>query len=56
MVEDNGQGINNNANNSKSIGYGLKNVESRAKALNGTMVIDSIISRGTIITIEIPRK
>ncbi len=56
MVEDNGKGMEDSENISASIGYGLKNVESRAKALNGTMAIDTIKNRGTIITIEIPRK
>ncbi len=56
MVEDNGKGIDNTTNVVLSKSYGLKNVESRTKAFNGNMVIDSIKNRGTIITIEIPRK
>ncbi len=56
MVEDDGKGIGNTTTNLSSKGYGLKNVESRAKALNGTMEVDAIKNRGTIITIEIPRK
>ena len=56
MVEDNGKGIEYPKNSRPTKNYGLKNVESRVKALNGLMAMDSIKNRGTIITIEIPRK
>jgi signal transduction histidine kinase len=35
-------------------GYGLKNLETRTKLLNGKMVIESVPGKGTTTLIEIP--
>lgn len=55
MVEDNGQGFEVSGNETLSQG-GLGNIRSRVENLNGTLFIDSLPSRGTIITIVIPLK
>ncbi len=55
MVEDNGQGFEVSGKETLSQG-GLGNIRSRVENLNGTMFIDSLPSRGTIITIVIPLK
>lgn len=51
-VEDNGVGINKEGKN----GMGLKNMESRGQALNGTFSIESQANRGTRITLEVPAR
>jgi len=51
MIEDNGQGFNNDGNFS---GIGLKNMQNRVLFLNGTIKIDSG-AKGTTIIIEIPK-
>ncbi|MDX5511553.1 MAG: sensor histidine kinase [Hymenobacteraceae bacterium] len=53
MIEDNGVGF-DTQHLDKNQGIGLKNVKSRIDCLNGEMYIDSVLGRGTIITIEIP--
>ncbi|MBW1294537.1 tetratricopeptide repeat-containing sensor histidine kinase [Aquimarina litoralis] len=51
IFEDNGKGF----DPSKiPLGIGLTNIESRIQELSGTLHIDSLAKRGTIITIEIP--
>ncbi len=51
LFEDNGVGF-EPENQSKGIGF--INLENRIKKLNGTLVIDSKLKRGTIVNIEIP--
>ena len=53
MIEDNGKGfhLHHTINNG---GIGIKNIYSRVEALNGNVFIDSVIGRGTIITLEVP--
>lgn len=51
LVEDNGRGFNLTATHK---GIGLQNIESRVMLLNGKMIIDSKIGRGTAINIQIP--
>ncbi|WP_074405712.1 ATP-binding protein [Aquimarina megaterium] len=51
LFEDNGKGFNIYK---KKSGIGLDNIESRIKALDGNLNIDSHIGRGTIINIDIP--
>ena len=53
MMEDDGKGFEINQHRD---GYGLKNLETRTKLLNGTMNIDSHIGTGTSVSIEIPYK
>jgi len=51
IIEDDGKGFDVNLKND---GYGLKNLETRTKLLNGKMTIDSIPGKGTTTLIEIP--
>lgn len=51
-VEDNGVGF--DKDKIKNEGIGLKNIESRVKALNGCLIIGSTISEGTTVFIGIP--
>ncbi|NJB38025.1 ATP-binding protein [Croceivirga sp. JEA036] len=51
LFEDDGFGFNLQ---NTSQGIGLKNIKQRLHYLQGTMVIDSALNRGTAITIEIP--
>ncbi len=51
LVEDNGIGF-DGSKISKGIGH--QNIDERAKALKGNFTIDSVINRGTTITIEVP--
>ncbi len=51
IIEDDGKGFDVNLHKD---GYGLKNLETRTKLLNGKMVIESIPGKGTITLIEIP--
>lgn len=53
MAEDNGKGFNFDEIKKHS-SYGLSHMKSRIENLNGTMFIDSNITRGTIISILIP--
>lgn len=53
MVEDDGQGFNPLA---EGKGLGLRNIQSRAELLDGTVYIDSAPNKGTVTTIEIPLK
>ncbi len=55
IVEDNGQGF----DASKTLylpGGGLSNIRSRIENLNGSIYIDAMLNRGTIVTIVIPLK
>ena len=51
LIEDDGKGFDVNIHKD---GYGLKNLETRTKLLNGKMVIESVPGKGTITHIEIP--
>ena len=55
MVEDNGRGfkITESATNN---GGGISNIKSRVENLNGSMHVDSLVDRGTIVSIVIPLK
>lgn len=52
MIEDNGVGFDINEQGLK--GSGLQNAKSRIQGLSGSFFVDSMIGRGTIITIIIP--
>lgn len=53
IVEDNGIGF----DTTKEVnGIGLKNIDSRVSTLDGELNIDSIIGKGTTVTIDIPLK
>ncbi len=53
IFEDNGVGFNSKE---KKTGIGFNNIENRVKKLNGTVHIDSMVNRGTVISIDIPIK
>ncbi|HSZ32443.1 MAG TPA: two-component regulator propeller domain-containing protein [Puia sp.] len=51
IIEDDGKGFDVNQQRE---GYGLKNLETRTKLLNGKIIIESIPGKGTTTLIEIP--
>jgi signal transduction histidine kinase len=51
LIEDNGQGFNLETNRD---GIGLKNIRSRVELMKGSLDIDSVHGRGTIININVP--
>ena len=51
IIEDDGKGFDVNQHRE---GYGLKNLETRTKLLNGKIIIESIPGKGTTTLIEIP--
>ncbi len=51
MIEDDGKGFDVNEHKD---GYGLQNLESRTKLMQGTMTIDAHPGKGTSVWIEIP--
>ena len=53
MIEDNGKGFDVGRARA-SDGIGILNIYSRIENLNGTVLIDSVLGRGTIITIIVP--
>jgi two-component system NarL family sensor kinase len=53
MIEDNGKGFDQRMPEENS-GIGLNNIRSRIEYLNGTVHIDSVLNRGTIVILEIP--
>jgi signal transduction histidine kinase len=55
MIEDNGTGFDVNQIK-KSDGIGIHNIYSRIENLNGTVLIDSALGRGTIFTLIVPLK
>ncbi|MCK9450990.1 MAG: sensor histidine kinase [Bacteroidales bacterium] len=55
MVEDNGRGFNINEAGTGN-GGGISNIKSRVENLNGSMHVDSLVDRGTIVSIVIPLK
>jgi len=51
LYEDNGKGF----ETSKTVdGIGFKNIKDRVNKLSGTLQIDSVLQKGTVIAIEIP--
>lgn len=54
MIEDNGVGFELKSISAASGGLGLKSARSRVVGINGKFYIDSVIGRGTIITIVVP--
>jgi signal transduction histidine kinase len=55
MVEDNGRGFDVDGTGTNN-GGGIGNIKSRVENLNGSMYVDSLIDRGTIVSIVIPLK
>jgi signal transduction histidine kinase len=55
MIEDNGKGFDIGELENKH-GIGLRNIRSRVENIGGKLHLDSVISRGTIVTIIIPIK
>ncbi|PKH52300.1 hypothetical protein CXF68_17070 [Tenacibaculum sp. Bg11-29] len=53
IVEDNGKGFNYNKTTLKE-GMGINSIQTRIKYLNGTFNVDSTISKGTSIIMDIP--
>lgn len=53
IIEDNGKGF-DPKNSAEKSGIGLKNIEKKVEQMNGTFTIDSIISKGTTIIIDLP--
>ncbi len=53
IIEDNGKGFDPKSIVQKS-GIGLKSIEKKVEQMNGTFTIDSIISKGTTIIIDLP--
>ncbi len=51
IFEDNGVGF---ETNKAKDGIGFRNIKNRLEKLSGTLFIDSVLNRGTIINIEIP--
>jgi hypothetical protein len=56
MVEDNGIGYEVSKTMESDNGIGLKNIISRVEFLGGAVHFDSMINRGSTVTIEIPLK
>lgn len=54
IVEDDGVGFDKKSTSGKHNGIGLENISNRVNRLKGTWNIDSIIGRGTTISIDIP--
>jgi signal transduction histidine kinase len=55
-IKDNGIGFNTADIKQENAGVGLNNIFSRAKLINATVHIDSIINQGTTITILLNSK
>lgn len=53
LFEDNGKGFDSDNNTD---GIGFQNIKNRINELFGTLHIDSTLSRGTVVSIEIPLK
>jgi signal transduction histidine kinase len=54
MVEDDGKGIERETPARENFGIGLTNVETRARTLGGEFLLESVKSKGTTASIEIP--
>jgi signal transduction histidine kinase len=53
IIEDNGSGFDPKTIVSKA-GIGLQNMEKKVEQMGGTFAIDSIITKGTTIIIDLP--
>lgn len=53
IIEDNGKGFDPKIITEKS-GIGLRNIEKKVEQITGTFTIDSILSKGTTIIIDLP--
>lgn len=53
IIEDNGKGFDKN-NSFESEGIGLKSIEKKVEQLGGTFTVDSILTKGTTIVIDLP--
>ena len=51
LFEDDGLGFDTNKTTE---GIGIKNIKNRLKSISGKLFIDSMLGRGTVVTIEIP--
>jgi len=54
IVEDNGKGFDMSAVKRSEKGMGLGSIEKRIEHLEGSFTVDSILSKGTSILIDIP--
>jgi hypothetical protein len=53
IIEDNGKGF-DYKKVTKTDGIGLKNIEKKVEQMEGTFTVDSIVSKGTTIIIDLP--
>lgn len=53
-VEDDGVGFNYQGNKDIRTGIGLTNIESRVEIMKGSLDIDSMTGRGTIVMVDVP--
>ncbi|MDN5205058.1 PAS domain S-box protein [Fulvivirgaceae bacterium BMA10] len=57
LIEDDGRGFDiASVNQVSSDGFGLKNIATRVKALDGLLELDSTPGKGTSVTVELPIK
>jgi two-component system nitrate/nitrite sensor histidine kinase NarX len=55
-IEDDGTGFDHAATSSAQDGYGLFTMRDRAALLGGTVDIDSVVGRGTQVTVTVPER
>jgi two-component system nitrate/nitrite sensor histidine kinase NarX len=55
-IEDDGVGFDHAATSSAQDGYGLFTMRDRAALLGGTVEIDSVVGRGTQVTVTVPER
>jgi signal transduction histidine kinase len=55
-IEDDGVGFDPAAMQSSQDGYGLFTMRDRAALLGGTVDIDSVVGRGTRVTVTVPER
>jgi signal transduction histidine kinase len=56
ILKDNGKGFVMNKNPTESKGLGMKTLEERARFIQAELNIDSILTKGTTMTLRIPKK
>ena len=54
IIIDNGKGFDQNSDGFKTNGFGFRNIKARVLSLQGKLLIDSALGKGTTITIELP--
>ena len=54
MVEDDGVGFEKDKLQLENFGIGLTNIDTRVRLLNGEFMLDSVLNKGTVASIEIP--